>query len=220
MANGFDMRARCGVLVCVLSGLVLSAGGPAEGAMPARNPHVVDRFGDANAVNDQVGNSFGIVPSGGTSTPTDLSDVGDIESAWFTTNRKGTTLHIRTEAPPDASSSIYYVLWFNRPTSPGTACEGIHILYTESIVIAEAISTCEAEEPVNRSLPLDTSKFPDGTGHIRVAIPNYLGHPAFASGQTIASPMLLSRVVTETPIRPVRHLTLDTTSPGVDYTIP
>lgn len=212
-------------IVAAAAALVL-CGVPATAAptsTPPDDPEVLDQAGDANGINEGIGNSFGISPTKGVATPVDLTAVGDVLSAWFTSTRSSVVLHIRTEEKPTPISDIYYLMWLDYNGHPGLPCTSIHVLYSTRGTGA-ATATCRGSslllgDSTTETVALKAGRFNDGTGHIEVTIPKTPRTP-FASGEVLSSPVLVARGVQHTPTGARRLITYDTTEAGRDYVIP
>lgn len=104
------MRKRTWSLV-LTSALAVGAIVPLMGAQAATKVpakvQIEDPLGDSNFLNDQDTMSPA-GQQGDQTTPADAGSVSDFLKIWFTNDKKTVSVHILTERPPPAISTIYY----------------------------------------------------------------------------------------------------------------
>ena len=179
---------------------------------------IEDPVGDSNALNDQDS----ITPAGqqgDQATPADAGSVSDFIKVWFSNTKKTVSLHILTERPPPATSTIYYRV----AASPGEGevganttrgCLNWRMIFagqqtvagntldtstyrgsdvTKPASMAEFEDVCNVEGAQRDGIKVTVETLEDDTGITTMTVPRKFS-PLLGKGKKITQPYAIARV--------------------------
>ncbi len=213
------MKNRTTPLAVAIAGLLVFGATFSTGAtaqtpvtIPA-NPQITDPAGDSNFLNDQD-NSNICKPTPcqlDNTTPADVGTVSDFLAAWFTHTETEISLHIQTERPPPASTTLYFRLAASpAPDATGGGCLNMRAVFpgaNASTYVGEMFAqfedTCNAPDvlvPGTVTIgngPNVTAGNPpaDGASGITTLTFPRSASPLLADGQVITGAYLIARLV-------------------------
>lgn len=182
-------------ILSVLLGVGLLAGGasaaPAQAVTKVPDKvQIEDPLNDANFLNDQD-NAYGTPAAGeGDHTgPADVGSVSDFLKVWFTNTKKTVSVHILTERPPPASTTIYYRV----AASPGegkVATDTTRGCLNWRMIFGGKQSTPGAGPVTPQTLDISTYRSADGTSGVN--------HFEFEDACNTGAPVEVETVTVET----------------------
>ncbi len=214
------MRKRTWSLA-LTSALVVGAIVPLMAQAATKVPakvQIEDPLGDSNFVNDQDT----ITPAGQQGdqvTPADAGSVSDFIKVWFSNTKKTVSLHILTERPPPATSTIYYRV----AASPGEGeigentargCLNWRMIFagqqvagpvtadtstyrgsdpTKPASMAEFEDVCNVEGRQREGIKVKVETLEDDTGITTMTVPRKFS-PLLGKKQKITQPYAIARV--------------------------
>lgn len=180
---------------------------------------IEDPVGDGNFLNDQDTYGTPAEGTGDNATAADAGSVSDFIKVWFSNAKKTISLHILTERPPPATSTVYYRVASN----PGKGEIGENTLRgclnwrmvfagqqtvqgqtvdtstyrapdpSKPASIAEFEDVCNVEGRQTKEVKLTVEELEDGTGITTMTVPRSFS-PLFSKGGKITNPYAISRI--------------------------
>jgi hypothetical protein len=219
----------------LVAGMLIAAPLTAEAVteVPAK-PNVVDEEGDANFLNDQDNITPAGHPLGDQNTGDDGGSVSDFLAIWFSHTADKISAHIQTEAPPPATTTIYYRLAANPSDDDARGClrfqaivggvaQGQDVSTWRGENFARFENTCTDSGVKVGELTIETG--PSESGITTLTFPRAVD-PAFADNAKITGVYGISRVAvgqegTELPTGGdfASAAQIDNTKRGTDYAI-
>ena len=220
MGKGFwSIVAATGLVAAALSQSLIAQ---AATTVPAK-VQIEDPLGDSNFLNDQDTTGTPASGTGDQTTAADAGSVSDFLKVWFSNTKTTISVHILTERPPPAISTIYYRIAANPgegeigsntlrgclnwrmifpgqqsvPT-PGTPTTVDTSTYrssdpTKPASLAEFEDVCNVEGKQRENIEVTVETLEDDTGVTTMTVPRSFS-PLFAKGGKITQPYAIARV--------------------------
>ncbi|HZY58093.1 MAG TPA: hypothetical protein VFE09_09900, partial [Rubrobacteraceae bacterium] len=212
----WSIVAATGLVAAALSQSMIAQ---AVTKIPAK-VQIEDPLNDANFLNDQdFITGTPVDGTGDNTTAADAGSVSDFLKVWFSNTKKTISVHILTERPPPAISTIYYRIAANPGegeigANTGRGCLNWRMIFpgqqtvnnntvdtstyrssdpTKPASLAEFEDVCNVEGRQHDDIKVTVETLEDDTGITTMTVPRSVS-PLFAKGGKITLPYAIARV--------------------------
>lgn len=211
----WSVVAATGLVAAALSQSLIAQ---AATTVPAK-VQIEDPLNDSNFLNDQDTTGTPASGTGDQTTAADAGSVSDFLKVWFTNTKKTISVHILTERPPPAISTIYYRIAANPGEgeigeNPLRGCLNWRMIFpgqqtvqnttvdtstyrssdpTKPASMAEFEDVCNVEGRQREGVKVTVETLEDDTGITTMTVPRSFS-PLFAKGGKITLPYAIARV--------------------------
>ncbi|MDQ3953997.1 MAG: hypothetical protein M3285_00410, partial [Actinomycetota bacterium] len=180
---------------------------------------IEDPLNDSNFLNDQDSVGTPADGTGDNTTAADAGSVSDFLKVWFSNTKKTISVHILTERPPPATSTIYFRIAANPGegeigASTARGCLNWRMIFAgqqtannttydtstyrssdpaKPASLAEFEDVCNVEGEQRDDIKVTVETLEDNTGITTMTVPRSFS-PLFAKGGKITQPYAIARV--------------------------